>query len=701
MRDFLKNTVAFLTRHLAFIIHFALAFLFAGLVAQSMQGNRILVFNDGPSLMSLTEVRRFSFIYPEYFGMNAGIQTAMNLTNLLVFGFLYTLKDNTAFATTIFTFFILLILWQVSYLGFRKLIKFFSNQTEELFWPAFLANCAFQFGHFAYQNMNAGITFSVSYLAYSFLPWIFYALLNWPNTKSSHRKAYTIAIGLMGGSFLLHVPYMWPVFIALCVFFFVSGRISQLLPLWKHIIVSFLIALQVSAYFLYAFIFESVVNSSNFVTSNLGNGVANLYRGELWYQFLQYSSWMTYTRWTDRAVLTYAQYTQSHGVIIVTVAFLLAILLFLPKVKKITPDIKGLLAVWLVSLYFAKGFQKPFGSLFSFLIENFSIFGAIRTPDNKFGATAAFATAALLGIALLYARKSKYKKILFIITVCYLISASLPMLTGEILFGRPYSKVYGGYLADLTEYQPIISHLQSAPKDVAILKVPGDVASYDQAEIRYVGRDVIRGYIPQTIEYAQRKDPKRNIYEFNNISPVTQYILYYKNTRTLLESWQEEELKKENTLVISTPTVDLYQTPSTRRILESDVSAAITMHAASKFQVHFSDPTAAKLTLWQNYNSRYKLIPLSASFLHYPKWLQDIAFPLYALTHQGISGAPVAEKDYTGVVWDVGVTDTQDYMVYFMPQAYFELFIVFSLLSMLLYSAVCVIYLAKGDYENR
>lgn len=695
----LARIVPIIQKNIVLLIHLSLAFVFSLVALYNTYPDKIIVFNDAPSLMSITEVRRFSFIYPENFGVNAGIQTAMNFSNLLVFRLIYHFFQNTSVGTAFFIFLILFLLWHVSFLGFQKLFKYFLRKEMDISLVAvFLVNATYHFGNFALQNMNTGITFSVSYIAYSFIPWIFYGVIKWPETTGNARRAYTIAIGLLGGSFLLHVPYMWPIFIGLITYLLFSNRFFSLFQVSKSVIFSLVIAVQVSAYFLYGFIFESVLNSSNFVEKNLENGVAGLFQGGLWYQFLQYSSWITYNHWLDRSVLTYAEYTQTIGVVAVTTAFLFAVFFLLPGGKRQISDIRGFVAVWLISLFFAKGFQQPLGSLFSYLIENFSIFGSIRTPDNKFGATAAFSTSVLLGFSLMFNKDKIKKRILVGVTICYLISTTLPLFTGEVLFGRPESRVYGGYIANIAEYSPVISYLESAPKDISILKIPGDVASYDQEQTRYVGRDVIRGYVSQTFEYAKRLRPKGNTYRLEGNSPVVQYILYYKNTRTLLPEWQLKQLQNQNELVLSTPTVDLYKTGSERRIVENSLPSSVIVHSASKYQVQVSENDGVNdVVLWQNFSPHYRLIPLSQDFLGYPEWLQDILFPVYSLTVSGLPGTARPEGNFIGVGWEIEVDEAKNFMIYYMPQAYFEIITVLSVSSTVIYTAFLAYFYRRGQ----
>ncbi|MBU3610989.1 hypothetical protein ICN32_10535 [Polynucleobacter wuianus] len=112
----------------------------------------------------------------------------------------------------------------------------------------------------------------------------------------------------------------------------------------------------------------------------INQGQSNV-EGGLFYPLMQISSFGIYKTWSPRSVLTYSSYFFSSPYKILSI--LIATLFFVYAIKG---KIYILLALMLVTIFFAKGLSVPFEFINAFFVDNLPLGYLIRTPDTKFGA---------------------------------------------------------------------------------------------------------------------------------------------------------------------------------------------------------------------------------------------------------------------------------------------------------------------------
>ena len=98
--------------------------------------------------------------------------------------------------------------------------------------------------------------------------------------------------------------------------------------------------------------------------------------------------------------------------------------------EKIIPRIFFLV---LLAIFFTKGPNPPFGTLYLFLFEHFPLFHMFKSPIEKFGLLYIFLFTLLLLFIFLNIKNSKENKIFHLFIIGYLIFCFIPIATGNIL----------------------------------------------------------------------------------------------------------------------------------------------------------------------------------------------------------------------------------------------------------------------------
>jgi hypothetical protein len=98
--------------------------------------------------------------------------------------------------------------------------------------------------------------------------------------------------------------------------------------------------------------------------------------------------------------------------------------------EKIIPRIFFLV---LLAIFFTKGPNPPFGSLYLFLFEHFPLFHMFKSPIEKFGLLYIFLFTLLLLFIFLNIKNSKENKVFHLFIIGYLIFCFIPIATGNII----------------------------------------------------------------------------------------------------------------------------------------------------------------------------------------------------------------------------------------------------------------------------
>ena len=98
--------------------------------------------------------------------------------------------------------------------------------------------------------------------------------------------------------------------------------------------------------------------------------------------------------------------------------------------EKIIPRIFFLV---LLAIFFTKGPNPPFGTLYLFLFEHFPLFHMFKSPIEKFGLLYIFLFTLLLLFIFLNIKNSKENKIFHLFIIGYLIFCFIPIATGNII----------------------------------------------------------------------------------------------------------------------------------------------------------------------------------------------------------------------------------------------------------------------------
>lgn len=330
--------------------------------------------------------------------------------------------------------------------------------------------------------INTGPMLSLQFqITYVLVGIIAISFLNVSKEKLNFKQDVNYIIFLL---ILLEVFSLWTFSLVITTFIFSLIIFCKLNFLKKNVILNnkyfFIITIILFLILIFGFYYALIMNGFNYLGSlyegNLTrhlNASGGAITGGLLNQMQGFTDWTMYTRWI-RYFGTMDFYSNYFIPQIIYFIFYLSIILFILE-KPSQSNFLIIFSILLLFLFISKGAQPPFGNIFTHLVGSYSIFGAIRTPDNKFGAYSSLIIITLLIYISANTRIRGLNLIVFCSTLIYLLVAFQPLNNVlDTKFGKdPNGSSSYPYIQDFSIDDNLPVKLFAGESPPNILLVPG------------------------------------------------------------------------------------------------------------------------------------------------------------------------------------------------------------------------------------
>lgn len=378
------------------------------------------------------DINHFKIIDINTFRIN-GIGILLDFPEFIVHGFIsnilniFNIKNNQYFSRT---FFIFISCYLISFISIKKV------ETKSLSSYILITSLILMlFTNISYQSLiNDGVMYRLP-LQCSYL--LFCLIILYSHDVNSRNGFIRLSIL----SFILLIISCWTFSYILTLFIFYLIFIFPLLisnykdyiktPFFIHLIVINILFISIIYYIFYYFVqYNSfdVLNQYNNLNEIRSGATFNYMKGGLLYQASGMTDWSLYTNWGYRLFGLMDFKIDTHIFQTVTLIFFGIAIICANQIRyKII-----FTSLLLIYLFLAKGNQIPFGSIYLYLVDNYTLFQSIRTPDTKLGVF--FIALVILIILISYLNRKKYKLFILGLTFLYFTVSLPPLLDGATTF---------------------------------------------------------------------------------------------------------------------------------------------------------------------------------------------------------------------------------------------------------------------------
>ena len=584
---------------------------------------------------------------------------------------------------------------------------------------------------FNISNINNGIFFSISYISYGTIPLFVYYLLKL--IKSNITNIGLIWLILLSSIILFHITYVIPIiFLSIILIGFHFSQIK-----WRYffnriiIIVPLIIAIGLPT--IIPFLVQA--KDQSFIINNLVNSTQGLVQGGILTILKGHYHWPIYTFWSPKSLYTFSTYINGFLFILSSLSIYMVIVIAL-LAKAIRHKILPYITILLISIFFAKGPLPPFGGIYSFLLDNISLFGAVRSPDNKFSVLIPI-TVIIIFLYIFSSYNKKTIRYVFGLYIIFLVILfSYPFLTKEVVLSKDNYPNSGSYVFDVPqEYTDTVTYLNEDKDFYKVLSLPesGGFRVYDTNKKLYIGRDIIATLIRENPVYydSLQDDLLKQFVETKDINVLQntniKYILIRKDIFD-----KEKDINKMIEIVNSTNVtkiidnqyLSLYKVPdeifTPKIVLPDNQEYSFTKTNITQYNISLKGiKDNTQLNFLEGFNKQYKLYldNQNPNIQHYNdtqfKYATqrdiNILFqkPLFEDTHKLVydyANQWTIDPEYIKANFDKsyykenpdGSIDVE-LTLYFKPQSYFYLGIIISGTTLIL----CLGYLGYTFYRQR
>ncbi len=420
------------------------------------------------------------------------------------------------------SFFISLFLsFILTYTGFKKLSLLFKIRQENIILIVLtLWYCINPYTlvmwHGGIYNIGFAITYSLTPLVL-----YFFDLAVFSNTTIKNKIICAILMFLSSFVFWLFAVVVFVLINYYLLSVFIKKQTFKN-PL-KHLLILILIFIPLSSFVIFTILHE-FLNNANDLNSAFIPTFGNQ-QGGMWYAMLMLFSWGIYTVWTPRVLFPFGDYFLSSAYKTVTLAIYIMILsgvvaFFIEQHRKEITMLKNIhffikdkrnnflflfILLLIISIFFAKGSQPPWGGVFLFFYNYVPFFSVFRSADHRFGFAIIICVAVLLLIV-----SNRYKRyFFFFILLIISIAQSYPMYFGSAVRGEN-KNVKGTYYDRIIritpEYQQIADYINKQDKKLGyILPLPsieyGDYILDIKGNEHHLGQDLLPKIINMPFVY--------------------------------------------------------------------------------------------------------------------------------------------------------------------------------------------------------
>lgn len=710
----MKSQIKYLFITVIFFI--IISFSFGFIIFSKLRANEFLFIHDQWLFLSLDQLlKQASTRIFDSGGQPFSIQFSSGILHyffsypMLKLGF--SLKNIEIFQFIIIIFTSLLF----SFLGFKKLYTYKSDKNEFLSFNdnlnIILITALYFLNPYIVLTINGGIFWSISFaLSFSLIPLFIYYVDRFIDVDEIITITDCIVFGLItyfAASLLtLFLPLIICTVLYIISKWIINGKI--VLNTGKFFL-SILIFILLMLPFLSMLIFETFYNKTNSAQSNLVTSGGGNQQGGLLYMFFFYFSWPLYINWYPRNILTFSRFYINNFFPLVPLSLFIVISFFLIKLKKIKSQVSSLLLILLASLFLGKGAQKPLGEIFSYITNNFVLFSAIRSPDNKFAPLIIFSIATIF---LFILRTKINKKFIYFYLISVVFIMSFPLLTGEAIFGRKESGVSGEFRTFINDdFKETLNTINNDKELANIIIYPPvqSVAFYQIDGNFYGGQDMLTKSINKPILYFDlnqqiannlftklsviyNKFDFRNINELNVRYVIIRKKLYFYNNAHPYDfvKFRSKLLKQVSAKkILDNYFLDVYKVDDKQfvpriRIPNSNAKVIFTYVSPVKYKISITNlRNSEKLIFAESFNKYWNLFLDEENNFYFP--LSDISYlfkkPLFANTHNTINdymNSWLIDPDKIQKNSIIQDSNNINLILYYTPQSLFYLTLIFS-----------------------
>jgi len=480
------------------------------------------------------------------------------------------------------------------------------------------------------------------------------------------------------------------------------------------------------------FISQSI--NSDFISDNLVNSTNSLIKGGVLTSMRGLFHWPLYTSWSPRSLYTFSEYYNNYIFAGVSLSMYIAMIIFLIKSKKENGIVLPYIFILLLAIFFTKGYNPPFGDIFSYLINNLSIFGAVRSPDNKFPVLIIFAFSIIFLLNII--KYNKHVKYIRIYLILIILAFSYPFFTREAVLSKDDYPKSGSYVFRIPEeYKEVVNYLNNDSNLYKVLSLPssGGYRSYDINNKLFIGRDIISTLIRENIvsyEPTQDEILKQFVLDNQDINSLKYTNIKYILIRKDLFDKKEEIDKMfklvdatESQKIIDNQYLTLYKVPDEifkpKITIDDDVSYSFNKINITQYEISVkSIKNKSDLSFLEGFNKNYKLYlnryydverNNDTSFKYFTQNDIKVLFkqPLFEDSHKLVydyANQWIIDPDYIKSNFDKSMYKENpdgsidiELTLYFKPQSYFYLGIIISGTTLIL----CLSYLGYTFYRQR
>ena len=708
-------------------------YLFPNLVRE-----KLIIIHDSLTFSTGYDVWNKSFILqnPFYYGLSQ--LQVVGPAQFLFMGIIYNifsfLKLSFGNTTVLIYFFIQTYILIFAFFGFLGIYQLFKKDNEKIsrYTILYIAliTLLYFFNPFNTININNGIFFSLSYLSYGSIPLFLYYLLKLIHNKLTSKDSIFFLIHIF---FIISITtYTIPVIIASLILISTNTKIIK----WKNfilqsfVLVGFTILLTLPITI--PFILQSL--TPNFINSYLSNSTNSLIQRGILTPLIGIFHWPLYSLWTPRSLYTFATYYNGFIFALASISMYIIIIFLFIKNKNIRNNLLPYIVILLLAIFFAKGSNPPFGDVYTYLVNNISIFGAVRSPDNKFSVLIPVSFCIILLLNLIEFKKYKYY-ILGYIGVLILIF-SYPFFTKEVILSKDDYPNSGSYVFNIIqEYTDVVNYVNNDRDLYKVLSLPesGGYRAYDINQKLFIGRDIIATLIRENPVYydSLQDDLLKQFVETKDINLLhntnIKYILIRKDIFD-----KEKDIDKmigivnstDATQIIDNQYLTLYKVPdeifTPKIVLPDNQEYSFTKTNITQYNISLKGiKDNTQLNFLEGFNKQYKLYldNQNSNIQHYNdtqfKYATqrdiNILFqkPLFEDTHKLVydyANQWTIDPEYIKANFDKSMYKENldgsidlELTLYFKPQSYFYLGIIISGTTLIL----CLGYLGYVFYRKR
>lgn len=558
-KDFLNKKIN-IDNKTIIIILLSISFCFALYFFGPKNSNTFLFVHDGQNFSSINDTYNKSFVLLNY---NEGLYKVNTVVpsqyfvNIIFYYPLLLLGMSINFINFLFYFTIQSFIFIFGFLGLLNIFEYLIMENGDIFKVRDLIGVSvvsffYFFNTFNLLNINSGIFFSFAYFFYGLIPFYLFYLLKLLKNEISNKEI--ILFSIISFFVVLNMPYVIPIlFLSLIILLSsVNFKANNMRNIVKKIFLILVIVFPLLFPVIIPFVLQSV--SGSFIKSNLVNATNALISDGFLTFFRNQFSWILYTVWEPRSIYSFYEYINSGLYIITSFSVYIFIIIKFIKDKNIRRNITIFILILLVSIFFAKGSNYPFGEFYSYLVNHFAIFGSVRSPDNKFSVMIPI-TLSVIFLFILKKDEKTTKNYCINIFYILLISIifSIPFFTKEAVSSKDNFPKSGSYFfSKPVEYDQFIKLIDKDKDTYSIISFPnydGGFITVNHENKLFIGRDILASFIQKPFLYFEKsKDGQlNNFYKTGDVSYLknlnAKYILVRKDL------FQEE---KESNEIIAT-----------------------------------------------------------------------------------------------------------------------------------------------------